>query len=586
MGNLGREPLTIVEIDLPICSRVWGTLPCTAVLSASAPNKCFNTLATCKAPAAYLETTQTLRFAYNQSGLPKGQTIFPALQSVSTRSGEINLSGIDPRTNALGKRARVTVNLKDFVYHDTLTDPYQAERRSGAAQFSGVGYDPARGTFFGKLIGRQPYYVGKALRVKRGFVGDDIATMPTAHYVITEWSGPDAGGNVQITAKDVLDLADNTKALAPTASRGKLAAAITSSATSLTLKPEGVGAEYPASGRIAVGREVMTFTRVGDVLTLTARGIDGTTAKAHEINDVAQVCLRYDAQRPCDVIYDLLVNYAGVSASFIDLVSWQSENDRWLPSIKMTATITKATGVAALIGEICQHGVLTWWDETAQKIRYRANRPLDIGESAVKLTDGANLITGTPDIERADDQRISELQFWHGVIDPTEGAENDKNYSKLVVAPATSNPYGQDAIKTIYSRWFGEFGDDAAAASIAVRLRNRYAVTPNLLSGEVDPKDKDSLALGSVVEVTSYLLQDATGANLPEQMQVKYLEEKDGRIAFKAETFRFTDRYGLVRADPSVNYTSATEEEKRNGTWVVSASTLTFPDGSGPYVAY
>lgn len=584
--TLGCEPLTIVEIDLPVCTRTWGSAPCTAVLSNAAPNKCFNTLATCKAPAAYSATIQTLRFAYNQSGLPKGQTIFPALQSVSTRAGEINLSGIDPRTNALGKRARVTVTLQDFTYHDTLTDPYQAERVSGAAQFSGVGYDPSRGTFFAKLIARQPYYVGKALRVKRGYVGDNLATMPTAHYVITEWSGPDASGAVQITAKDVLDLADNAKALAPKASRGKLSAALTATATTATLVPAGVGAEYPASGRVAIGREVMTFTRSGDVLTFTARGVDGTTAKTANANDVVQVCLRYEAQRPCDVIRDLLVNYAGVSSSFIDLTAWQAENDRWLPSIKLTATITKPAGVAQLIGEICQHGLLTWWDETAQEIRYRANRPLEITEVPYSLTDAANLITGTPGIERADDQRISEIQFWHGVIDPTEGAESDKNYSKLVIAAVASNPYGQDAIKTIYSRWFGESGDDAAAASIAVKLRNRYAATPNLVSGEVDVKDKAGLALGSVIEVTTYLLQDATGANLPEQMQVKYLEERDGRLMFKAETYRFTSRYGLVAPAGTPDYTAASTDRKRAGTFVVAASTPTFPDGSGPYVAY
>jgi hypothetical protein len=586
MSNLGRQPLTIVEIDLPLCTRVWGVGACTAVLSAAAPRKCFNTLATCAVPSAYNATTQTLRFAYNQSGLPKGQTVFPALQSVSTRSGEINLSGIDPRTNALGKRARVTVTLQDFTYHDTLTDPYVAERSTGAAQFSGVGYDPARGTFFAKLIARQPYYVGKALRVKRGQVGDDLATMPTAHYVITEWSGPDAAGVVQITAKDVLDLADNAKAVAPKASRGKLLAAITADATSLTLSPEGVGAEYPASGRLAVGREVVTYTRSGDVLTLTARGVDNTTPVAHSVNDVAQVCLRYDAARPCDVIRDLLVTYAGVPAAFIDLTAWQDENDRWLPSIKMTATITKPAGVAQLIGEVCQHGLLTWWDETAQQIRYRANRPLEFGETAYPLGDAANIITGTPDIERADDQRISEIHFWHAVIDPTEGAESERNYSKLVIAPVTPNPYGQDAIKTIYSRWFGQSGDDPAAASIAVKLRNRYQFTPNIISGDVDLKDAPGLSLGNVVEVTSYLLQDATGANLPEQMQLKYLEKKDGRLSFKAETYRFTGRYGLVAPSSTADYSAATAARKLLGTWAVSASTLQFPDGTGPYVAY
>lgn len=588
-GNLGREPLTLVEIDLPVCSRAFGVGACTAVLSGVVPRKCFNTRATCAVPAAYAETTQTLTFAYNQSGLPKDRTVFPALAGVSTRAGEINLSGIDPKTTALGKRARVTVTFQDFTYSDTLTDPYAAERKTGAAQFDGVGYDPAgRGTFFGKMLARQPYYIGKPLRVKRGYVGDDPAAMATEHYVISEVSGPNASGGVTITAKDILDLAENDKAVAPKPSRGKLSAEITATEAfpQIILTPAGVGDEYPLVGRIAVGREVMTYSRSGDTLFVAARGVDGSRAEAHKVGDLAQVALRLENFRPCDVIYTLLTDYAGVSTSFTDITAWRAENDRWLPSIKLTATITKPTGVASLIGEICQHGVLTWWDAQAAQIRFRANRPLDIGEEPFPVTDSANILTGSPDVERGDDQRISELHFWHGVIDPTEAPENERNYSKLVVAPVTPNLYGQDAIKVIYSRWFGQSGDDQAAASIAVKLRNRYANTPRLVSGEVDVKDKASLAMGGIVEVQSYVLQDATGASSPEQMQIKYLEEKDGRIAFKAETYRFTARYGLVAPNGTPDYSAASAERKRYGTFVVSAATLRFPDGSGPYVAY
>lgn len=587
--TLGREPLTIVEIDLPLCARVYGTAPCTAALSAFFPAKCFNTRATCQDTPNYLGTsTQTLRFARNQSGLPKGQTIFPALQSVSTRAAEINLSGIDPRTSALGKRARVTINLQDFAYHDTLTDPYQSQRVSGAAQFSGVGYNPAdRGTFFGRLAARQPYYVGKPLRVKRGYVGDSVATMDTANYVITGWDGPDASGKVQITAADILDLADNTKAVAPAASRGKLAADITTGLTAFALTPAGVGAEYPASGLLCIGREVIAFTRSGDTITPTARGQESTVAATHKANDAVQVCLQYTAQRPCDIVSDLLQTYAGVDPAFIDLTAWQAESDRWLASIRMSTVITKPTGVAQLVGEICQHGILVWWDEIAQEVRFKVNRPLDIGETAFPITDAANLITGSVQTERGDELRITALYFWHGTIDPTDDAAADKNYKKLVISTVSEDLYGQESIKTIYSRWFGTSGDDVAAASIANRLKNRYATTPTILQGTVDVKDKPSLALGSIISVTSRYLQDATGAGNAVQMQVSYLEEKDDRLQFKAESSYFTaGRYGLVTNSARPNYAASNTAQRAQGTYIVSASSLKFGDGSGPYVLY
>lgn len=585
--NLGRQPVTIVEIDLPICTRVFGTAPCTAALSALVPRKCFNTRATCAAPAAYAETMQTLRFAKNTSGLPKSGTIFPALASVSSRSTEINLSGIDPKSTALGTRARVTVTLQDFSYHDRLTDPYAAQRKSGAAQYSGVGYDPeANGTFFGRMLARHPYYIGKPLRVRRGYVGDDLSAYETAHYVITEISGPDPGGAVQIIAKDVLDLADNTKAVAPAASRGKLAAAIAATATTATLTPDGIGDEYPVSGRVAVGNEVMIFTRSGDVLTLTARGVDGSTAAAHSAGDVVQVCLRYEGQKISDTIYDLLVTHAGVDPAFLPIDDWHAEDDDWLAGIVATATIAKPTGVATLIGELCQFGVVVWWDETAQQIPFGVNRPLAPGETFVPLTDGANLISGSADPSRGDDMRISELHFWHGIINPTASADSDDNYAKLVVATPLVNPYGQDAIKTIYSRWFGHAGDDVAASVIAERLALRYERSPVVLSGAVDPKDRETVRLGALCRVTSRAIQGPSGVPEPVIMQVSKIEPGDGAIAFVAEEYRIDGRFGFLLTDPQADYDTASETDKSEGCFIWDEAATEFPDGTGPYLIF
>lgn len=580
-----REPITIIEIDMPKCSNVFGTAPCTAALSSSVARKCYNTRATCKDPTNYIAGTQTLRFAKNQSGLPKGQTIFPALQSVSTNAQEINLSGIDPRTNALGKRARVTVSLLDFAYHDTLTDPYQSERISGSAQFDGIGFDPAsRGTFFGRLIARQPYYVGMPLRVLRGYVGDALAAMESASYVISEWSGPDAGGNVQITAKDILDLADNKKAVAPAASRGKLDAAITISATTATLKPAGVGVEYATSGRVRIGREIAKFTRSGDVLTFTARGVDGSTASAHAVNDVVQQCLRYENQRICDVISDLLQTYAAIPSGYIDNTAWQAEEDAWLAGMTTTATICDATGVAKLVGELCQLGVMVWWDEVAQEVRYRVNRPLAPGETMYPVTDAANIIRGTPTVDRADDQRISALFFYHGVIDPTN--TGNSAYSKLVIATVDDNLYGQEAVKEIRTRWFGQIGDDVNASIIAERLLGRYRDTPKVLGMTLDIKDRASIDLAGLLSVTSYLMQDDDGQMTNEPMQIRKVEILNDQIRIEAETFPISGRFGFWMQDPQADYSTATDEEKATGAFWMDDTIGVFSDGTGPYLYF
>ncbi|UCH46896.1 MAG: hypothetical protein JSU95_12410, partial [Betaproteobacteria bacterium] len=227
---MNRELLQIVELDVDRCSLTYGAGACTAALGTTGVRKCYNTYFTCQSKDNFNREVRTLRFAKNQNGILRSDRVYPALQSVSTNPTEINLGGVNDRLGSLGKRARISVKLKDFTDSDIWFDDYQSERVDGTAQTDESGYNPQeRGTFFGKLRRRFPYYVGRALRVKEGYVGDDVATMRTRNYVVTEWSGPDAAGNVTITASDVLDLASDKKAQAPAPSQGRLAVNVASS---------------------------------------------------------------------------------------------------------------------------------------------------------------------------------------------------------------------------------------------------------------------------------------------------------------------------------------------------------------------
>lgn len=589
--SLGRKPVQIVEIDLPQCVRTYGTAPCTAVLGTTGVRKCYNTIKTCQDVPNFLSAPLTLRFGKNQSGLRQDTNIYPALASVSTRGGRVNLSGIDPKRSPLGQRARITVTLQDFTDNEAFIDKYQAQRVSGAAQSDGVGYSPqARGTFFAKIKSRWPYYLGRSLRVLEGYEGDMLAAMRTRNYVITEWDGPNAAGVVTITAKDVIDLADDNKAQAPKASRGKLDADISAAATSFTITPAGTGAEYAASGYIAVGREVMGFTRSGDTFTVT-RGQFDTEAATHSALDVVQQCLRYDKQAADVIIADLLKTYAGVSASFIDATAWDAEAERWLGGTTFTALITKPEGVATLIGELCQHGVMVWWDEVAQEIRLKLNRPLDLDETFIPLSDSDNIIEGTAEIEDAVDERASQVHFWHGMIDPTGSATDGANFKKLVIGSDLTlegdDFYGENRIKVIYSRWFGINGDDANASVIVDRLIARYKYTPVTFSCDLDVKDLAGVDLTGLVAVTTQLMPDVTGALTAQQMQVLYREETQpgSRFRVEAQTFPQSARFGFIMADSANAYGSATAAEKARGCYIVDA-TLKFGDATGPYVIF
>lgn len=590
--TLGKNPVQIVEIDLPKCTRTYGVAPCAAVLGTTGIRKCYNTIATCQSTANFASTGLTLRFGKNQGGLPKGQTIYPALLSVSTRAGRVNLSGIDPKRSPLGQRARITVTMQDFTDSESYIDPYQSQRVSGAAQSDGIGYAPKdRGTFFAKVKKRWPYYLGRPLRVLEGYEGDALASMRTRSYVITEWDGPNAAGVVTITAKDVLDLADDNKARAPRASRGKLSAALTDSATSFSVVPAGVGSEYSASGYVAIGREVVAFTRSGDTFTVT-RGRFGTTAATASVSDLVQECLSYNKQTADEIINDLLTNYAGVDVAYIDSSAWAAEAERWLGGTRFSAVVTKPEGVATLIGELCQHGIMVWWDDVAQEIRLKLNRPLDLDETFVSVTHDRHIIEGTSEIVDAVDERASQVHFWHGIIDPTGSATDGANYRKLVIGSAldleADDYYGESRIKEIFSRWFGASGDDANASVIVDRLIARYKYTPVTFSCELDVKDLAGIDLTTIVEITTPLMTDETGTAEARPMQVLHREELQpgSRFRVEAQTFPQSARFGFIMANGANAYGSATASEIARGCYIADHSTLVFSDGTGPYVIF
>lgn len=585
MSNLGREPLTLVELDLPYCTRTYGSAPCTAVLGTTGAVKCFNSRFTCQDPANYDAGTKTLTFAPNIGGIPDIPGVFPCLTDVSSRPGELNLSGFDPASTALGVRARVNVTLQDFTNNDTWMDKYQSERVSGAALFSGVGYDPlGRGRFLARTFARWPYYLGLSMRVRRGYVGDTPAAMPTEHYVTSELTGPNAGGVLRITAKDILDLAENDKAVIPAASTGKLLADIDDVATTATLTPAGIGDdEYPASGMVRIGRELMTFTRSADVLTIT-RARDGTDAGSHAALDVVQICEIIEEMGIHEAAEHILKYGTTEFNAFIPTADWAEEYETWYGGMKLGRVIlSKPTGKKTLIGELCQLGVMIWWDAVDQEVKFKVNSPLLPGESYYGVTDDANMIEGTPDVDRAEDQRASAIWMYHGVRDWTSDAMTAENFDKLTIAAVKANLYGQSAYKELFSRWWGAAGNDVAVGVITERLLARFKDPPKVVSGMLDVKDRASVTLGSRILVESYVLLDVDGAILAEPMQVNYAEYTDGRVKFRAETYRIDGQFAfwLDAATAPADYASATPAQRATGAFWGDA---TAPDEETDYV--
>mgnify|MGYP000730535787 CR=1 FL=1 len=583
-GTVGREPIAIVEIDQTLCNLTYGEAPCTAALGTTGDNKCYNTFKSCQDPDNFDPGTLTLRFVTGRQNLPRDLgTLVPCLRDLSTSPGTVRID------EGLGKRASVDVQMQDFPFHDRLVDKYATERVSGAAQASGTGYDPAeRGTFWTKWLQRNPYHQGYPLRIREGYVGQSLSSMRVRHYVIDRIDGPDAAGNVRITAKDVLKLADGDRSQIPEPSEGRLDTAITDTDTSATLVPSGIGDdEYPSSGLARIGDELVAFSRSGDTLTLDTRGARGSEADSHDADDSVQLCYTMDDVTVSDALYDILTTYAPVDTAWVPKSDWDNEVTTWLIGFNLTGEITEPTGVDEVVKTILKQTLcFMWWDEYAQLIKLSAIKPPQTESSVTALNDDQHFVADSVTVKRKPEDRRSRVYIYYDILDPTEDRDEPSNYRKLrgrIDADAESdNEYGETRVQSLFAPfWTG--ANTGATLSLGSRKLARLRDIPVYLEFALDAKDRD-LGMADVIDVTHRNLVDLTGAKKTERYQiVERNETEPGHLVrYKAQQYTFLGRYAFITENSYPDYGSATAAQ-RDGGGFICEDDGTMTNGDDPY---
>jgi len=555
----GRTPIQIVELDLDSCSLTYGTSPCTAAIGVTGEDKCYNTFGTCQDTLNYNKTTKTYRFISNSAFIPVGENIIPCLKSVSFAPTKISI-GV-----GLGYRSSCNIVLQDFIHNDRGIDPYVSDRS----------YDTAQGTYFGKLFARNQYYNGRIVRVRTGYMGDgyDVNNFKTREYIIESIDGPDANGTVRIVGKDILKKIDNDRVKIPEVSTGELSVAMTISDTSLTLTPIGVGSEYPASGIIKIGKEIMTYTSIsGDVISGITRAQYLTTATTHSINDSVQICKLYDYENIIDIMYDIMVNYADIPTSYIpynnnpaDPDEWDDEKSVWLATKNYTTLISTPTGAQTLLDELVEQGLIVmWWDEVTQKIKIKSIAPPTYFDIIPEINDTTTIIKESSRVNNKDSDRNSQIWAYYSPITWAELSKEEdfkRVYISADLEKESVNEFGDSRKKVIKSRWF------ATENETRVFTQRYLNGTKNILKELVfkaDAKDA-SLNLGNYVNITTRTRQSVTGA--PETIQYCIVEKKWTQAGHEleytaCEAWYQDQRYIYFSQNTTPDYTSASDEEK------------------------
>ena len=582
-----RQRLQWVDIDIPYCGLVWGVGACDAALSVATPRKCRQAYTTCGASgkAAFAPGIKTMTITPSVAGLPIG--VWPVLSGrIRETEATVNIAGAEPNLSAFGRRGTVDFSCSDPRSNDVWFDKYAAERITGAASFGGVGYNPVdAGTLFTKLKAWWPYYPGRDCRVNDGWLENGVLIAEsTRHYILTDFE-TDKPGSAQFKGRDILDVAGNKRALCPNPSQGKLLTAIGAEAGAVaTLTPATVGAEYASSGRVKIGSEIAEFTRSGDVLTFTARGLSGTAAASHAALSSVQQTKRW-VRQPIDVVAnELLADFAPVPAGFIPVADWEAERLKGAPSLLLTTELTDPTEVDKLMAELGLLGSSFWWNADDQEVGFKTNRPID-GDVTWEITD-SDIVRDGISLKARDDRRLTEVLFQSVQIDPTRGVGDDNflRYEYTIDGDAKGpNAYADARLKIEKIRWVNG-GDDSLMRILSLRYLKRFSTAPQHVSVKVRRDDYPDVRLADVVFVTSKMITDPDG--MPERLAFEVISKESagpGVVELLLQRYLHTGRFARLMVTGS-DYDGSTASERDSGGFLVDPVSGEFSDGSGPYI--
>jgi len=455
-GELSDEPGLFMLVHEDSSSPI--TSAGNVALFLSSTNPCSYVCGHFRARSLFDSETEVHRFI-KSTDYSHALDAIPNLESVSISPAVLSL-GED-----LGQRSTVNVQFRDHRGTD------------GGELFNSA-------TFWSKFRARNLWRRGSPLRVVRSSLEGDMDE-DTRHFVLDSFNGPTTNGQFSLTAKDILKFADNDRAQAPRINDGFLQNTIDDNDLAFTLLPSGVGnLQYGTSGFLNLGgKEIVSFTRSGDAVTITARAQFGTTAVSHQAEDRVQECLNINGQDPAAIVNLLLTQYADVPASYIPLSEWEVEVDTYLARL-YTRLIPEPLGVNRLISElIAEAGLILWEDNQAQKLRLRVLR--GIPTTAFRYSPD-NVMAGSINVAEQRDRLVTQAWTYYGTRNPLDSDEERNNYrnSLATINEEEETRNGSAVIRKTFGRWIPAFAEDTAQR-VNDLILGRFAIPPRKVSFSV-----------------------------------------------------------------------------------------------------
>ncbi|HHT9139071.1 MAG TPA: hypothetical protein ACFYEK_17735 [Candidatus Wunengus sp. YC60] len=609
LKKLTRTPITVALMNLDYCGNIFGITPCRAT---GAP--CFNTFPTCKDKIRYtrqgavtqkeaLDMTDVnyvagmgmsqwqegkgYRFSSLNAALPFQKGEKPYIKAVKYLPTEIK--------NNLTINARITCELCDEPDSDINSDPYLLQRNQqylaglGLVQYQQT--PTVKGTYWKRLLARNPNYEGRLFKIYEGFTGLDETEYKQ------KWVGNIDNitlgkGIVKIEVVDLLKTLN--KIDVPAKIDIKLASDITDISVSATFSTvEGLDAP---NGYIRIGDEIIYYTfldAISNQLGGFQRGYFETDISEHRINDKIQKVRYFPPMNPFDLLKEMLSKDAGMPDAYIDSETFGYWRDFPGGEINLSAIISEPVKLDKLYFEILDLIDCKSWVAEDLRITIRRNLPNQPGRGYAYFSDEANLIHNSASVDLNTDSRLSRiLVYWD--ISTLGKTDAVTSYNRLDIGldadAESANEFNEIVEKKIMSRWLHSAGiqEDVLYTYIKNNLLRqiwRYRDAMALLTFDVEMKDSE-IKTGEYCKISTDELLDKYGNPLVKAtFQIVRREWKNNKLNLKA--LQITPRKIAFFAPNSLkdkNYIIASDAEREYACF--SDKDGLMPDGSIGYCFY
>lgn len=550
LAELSRTPCSLAVLTLDACSLTYGVAPCTASLAAG--SECYNTFSTCQDRTNFARTTKGYRFTSHEAPLPFSDGERPYVKGLKYLPTEIK--------NDLTVKGRVTLEMADEPDTDVGIDPYVATRAS------------VQGTFWKKLLARNPNYKGRPVKIYDGFVG-----MTEAEFLSDGkmFSGvvdniTVGKGVVKIEAADLLKELD--KVDIPAKLNVKLASDISADQTSITLTGMDLASMDSPTGYVRIGDEIIYYGAINTttgILSSCLRAQFLTAAATHNEGNKTQQVKYYAADNPFDTMQQILAD-AGVAAGDIAATTFTAEK-AFAPDLNVEAIISEPTPASTLYFELVDLLECKTWVSESLQITIARNLPNHPTRTYTALNDDANIIADSGAVDLNQKSLVTRCSiYWDW--DLIGDLDDIASFRRLTVAVDTEaegvNEYNETAEKVIKTRWLRhlttgstEEEQDAWIGAIAGRKVWQHRDPQPIIQVDVEIKDSGILT-GQFAEITTDEIQDVDGNDIAgENFQVVRRERKGNKITLKL--LRLSDlRVLYITPDAAPDFSAATDAQK------------------------